>query len=297
MKKYIITAIVFILAAVIGYRIYQSNKLKKEVSEKQVSEKVYPVKINIPKNRVITETIKASGNIQAESEVIIYPKVSGKIIKNYVALGSSLKPGDIICSIDRDEPGYEYNSYELKSNVKGVVSKLHQNTGAAVSPTTPVVTLVDIDNVKAVAAVDELKIRFIKKGQSAAVSLQAYPGEVFIGKVTNISPVCNSINRTVDVEVMISNKSQKVKPGMYATVEFTEGSRNALLIPISSLIEKMGKKYVFIESSGFAKSIPVITGAVTGDEIEIISGLTGNENIITTNAEKINDNEKVKIIK
>ncbi len=297
MRKYIISAFILILVAVISYRVYQSYKTKKEASEKPVSEKILPVKTESPKKKMITELIKASGTIQAESEVMIYPKVSGKIIKNFVAISSKIKPGDLICSIDRDEPGYDYNSYELKSNIKGVVSKLHQNTGAAVNSNTPIITLVDVDNVKAIAAVDELKIRFIRRGQSASVSLQAYPGELFSGKVTNISPICNSVNRTIDVEVLINNPGHKVKPGMYATVEFTEGTRNTTVIPVSALIDRLGKKFVFIESGGSAKAIPVTTGSAFGDEIEIVSGLNGNENIITSGAEKINDNEKIKIVR
>lgn len=295
MKKYIITAIILILIIIIAYRAYQSYKTKQEIQNKPVSEKIIPVKLVPCQIKEITAKITASGNLQAESEITIYSKVAGKIQKNLVKLNSRVKTGDVVTIVDRDEVGYEYKEYEVKSNAKGVVSKLHQNSGAAVTPSTPIMSLVDIDNIKAVAAVDELKIRFVKIGDAANVTLQAYPNEVFKARVSNISPVCNQVNRTIEVEVLMKNPNHKLKPGMYASVEFREGVKKAIVVPISAIVEKYGKKYVFTDEGGFAKSILITTGSVNGDEIEILSGLKGTEKVISVGADKLNDNDKVTI--
>ena len=296
MKKYIVIGIILILVVVIAYRAYQSYITKEELKNLPVAEKIIPVKIIQVQTKEITDKIKASGNLQAVSEVTIYSKVAGKIQKNLVELSSYVKTGDVVTTIDRDEVGYEYKTYEVKSNAKGVVSKIMQNPGAAINSNTPLMSLVDIDEVKAVAAVDELKIRFVKPGEEASVTLQAYPNEVFRARVTNISPVCNQANRTIDVEVLIKNPNHKLKPGMYSNVEFKEGTRKAQVIPISAVVEKLGKKYVYTELNGVAKSISITVGAVLGDETEITSGLSGTENIIIVGADKLSDNDKIKII-
>jgi hypothetical protein len=96
------------------------------------------------------------------------------------------------------------------------------NPGAMVGPAVPILTLVDIDTVKAMAAVDEKKIRFIRLGQPATVSLEAYPGERFAAKVTNISPLANPVGRTIEVELAIPNPGHRIKPGMYAEAEWIE---------------------------------------------------------------------------
>lgn len=297
MKKTIIIGILSLILVVIIYRAYQNYKIKQEVMNQPIPEKIIPVKIATPEKRDIVSKIIATGNLYAESEVTIYSKVPGKIQKNLVQMNSRVKNGDILSIIDRDEIGYEYNPYEIKSNINGVVSKVLQNPGAIITPNTPLMNIVEIDKIKAIAAVDELKIRFIKIGQEVIVNLQAFPDEKFKAKVSNISPICNPQNRTIDVEVLIKNENYKLKPGMFASIEFQEGYKKSLFVPISAVIEKLDKKYVFINSNGKAKSLPVNTGSIIGDEIEILDGLTGNEEVIIVGADKVNDNDKINIIK
>jgi multidrug efflux pump subunit AcrA (membrane-fusion protein) len=297
MKKIIIIFIIVIVIIFIAYRAYDSYKAKKEAMNQPVPEKIIPVKTTLPIHSKITEKIKASGNIQSESEITLYSKVNGKIAKNLVKLGSYVKPGDVLTIINRDEIGYEFNPYEVKSDVKGVVSKVLQNPGAAVNSNIPLINLVDIDIVKAVAAVDEMKIRFVKIGQSALVRVQAYPGETFKAKVTNISPVCNQSNRTIDIEVSINNNNHRLKPGMYAEVELIESIRTSLILPISSIVDRAGQKYVFSIDNGFANQIPVVVGSVLGDSAEVISGIKLNDTIISTGADKLNNKDKVTVIK
>jgi RND family efflux transporter MFP subunit len=158
-------------------------------------------------------------------------------------------------------------------------------------------TLVDIETVKAVAAVDEKKIRFIKMDQLARVNLEAYPGEVFAARVTNISPVANAVNRTIDVELSIPNAGHRIKPGMYAEVEWIESRRSSLVVPLTSVVERAGQKYVFLADSGLARLNAVTLGSVVGDSVEILSGLKGDERIVTTGAGQLNDKDKIKTIK
>jgi len=183
------------------------------------------VETTVPRAVEITDKIKASGNLQADSEITLYSKVSGKVSKSLVKMGTVVQPGQVVAIVIRDEVGYEFNPYELKSDVKGIVARLLQNPGAAVNPNVPLMTIVDVDLVKAVAAVDERKIRHIQIGQPAQVRLEAYPGEAFQARVTNISPLCNPVSRTVDIEVSIPNAQHRLKPGMYAEVELTESKR------------------------------------------------------------------------
>ncbi|HEY9188626.1 MAG TPA: efflux RND transporter periplasmic adaptor subunit [Ignavibacteria bacterium] len=297
MKKVIIIGLLSLILIIIIYRAYQNYKIKQEVMNQPVPEKIIPVKTAIPVKIDVVSKIIASGNLYAESEVTIYSKVSGKIQKNLVQMNSKVKNGDILSIVDRDEIGYEYKPYEVKSNINGVVSKVLQNPGAIITPNTPLMNIVEIDKIKAIAAVDELKIRFIKIGQEAIVTLQAYPDESFKAKVSNISPICNPQNRTIDVEVLIKNENYKLKPGMYANIEFKEGYKKSLFVPISAVIEKLEKKYVFINSNGKAKALQVNTGSIMGDKIEILEGLTGNEEVIIVGADKVNDNDKINIIK
>ena len=219
--RILIVLILIVLAVFIGLRVNQNIRARKKAMSQPVAEKIVPVETAFPRSMEIVEKIHASANIQADSEVTLYSKVNGKIAQNLVKMGSAVQPGQVVAVVNRDEVGYDFKPFEVKSDAKGIVSRVLQNPGAAVNPNVPLMTLVDIDTVKAVAAVDERKIRFIKMDQAARVILEAYPGEVFVARVTNISPVCNPVNRTIDVELSIPNASHRIKPGMYAEVELS----------------------------------------------------------------------------
>jgi hypothetical protein len=84
---------------------------------------------------------------------------------------------------------------------------------------------------------------------------------------------------------------------MYAEVEWIESRRSSLVVPLTSVVERAGQKYVFLADSGLARLNAVTLGAVVGDSVEILSGLKGDENIVTTGAGQLNDKDKIKTIK
>ena len=296
-KRIIAVAVALAVVGVIGYRASVNLKAKRAAQNQPVAEKIVPVQTTAALSREFTDRIKASGNIQAESEVVLFSKVPGKIVRNNVKMGSVVTPGMIVAVVSRDEIGYQYNAFEVKSDVKGVVVRVLQNPGALVSPATPLISMVDIDTVKAVAAVDELKIRFVRLGQAVKVHLQAYPNEAFNAVVSNISPVANPLTRTIEVEVSIPNANHRIKPGMYAEAEFEEGRHRGLVLPIVAVVDRAGRKYVFAVADGKALMKEVPTGAVAGDMIEVISGIDGSETIVSTGADKLENNDKVTVVK
>lgn len=296
MKKTIFILCFILIIVFIGYKAFSTYRNRQEAMNKVVPEKVTPVKTGKPSWLEITDKIKASGSIQADADITIYSKVGGKITQNLVRLGTWIKPGMAVTIVNRDEIGYQYNPFEVKSDVKGVVSKVLQNPGTMITPSTPLFQLVDIDKVKAVVNVDEIKIRFVKVGQDALVTLQAYPGEVFKARVTNISPVCNPQNRTVEVELTIPNPNHRLKPGMFAESEMPESKRKVLVLPITAVVERLGKKYVFTIRDGRALLLPVTIGSVAGDAIEIISGVNENDLLIISGTDKLEEKDKVNVV-
>ena len=292
----VVVLILIALAAFIGYRANQNIQAKKKAMSQPAPEVIVPVETVQPARMDITETIHATGSIQAESELAIFSKVSGKIAQNLVKMGSPVQPGQVVAVVNRDEVGYDFKPFEVKCDGKGVVSRILLNPGASVNPSTPLMNLVEIDTVKAVAAVDEKKIRLVQMGESARVTLEAYPGESFTARVTNISPIANPVNRTIEVELSLPNSGHRIKPGMYAEVEWIESRRPALVVPLAAVVDRGGQKYVFFADNGAARMIPVTIGAVVGDVVEILSGLKGDERIVTTGAGQLNDKDKIKVV-
>jgi len=295
MKKIIVILIAVAMLIFVGYRALRNYQAKQAAMIRKVPEKVVPVRTGKPIWQEIVDKIKTQGNIQADADIILYSRVGGKIERNLVRLGTWVKPGMVVAVVNRDEIGYQYNPFEVKSDVKGVVSRVLQNPGTMITPSTPLFSLVDIDDVKAVVNVDERKIRFVKPGLGAVVTVQAYPGEVFNARVANISPVCNPQNRTIEVELTLQNSQHRLKPGMYAEAEMTESSRKSLALPMAAVVERLGIKYVFTVRDGRAHLLPVTVGEIIGDAVEILSGVSGDQPVVISGADKLEENDRVTV--
>ena len=294
--RILIVLILIALVAWVGYRANQNIQAKKREAAKPPLVTIVPVETVAPAHQDIEDKIHSSGNLQADVEMSIFSKVPGKIANNLVKMGSVVSPGQVVSVVNRDEVGYDYKPYEVKSDAKGVVARILLNPGAAVNPSSPILNLVDLDTVKVVAAVDEKKIRFIGLGKPAVVTLEAFPGETFSARVTNISPVANAVARTIDVELSVPNPSHRLKPGMYAEAEWIESRRTSLVVPLVSVVDRGGQKYVFLAGDSQARMVPVTIGAVVGDMIEIFSGLKGDERVVTTGAGQLNDKDKITLV-
>jgi multidrug efflux pump subunit AcrA (membrane-fusion protein) len=294
-SRLVIVLVLIALAVWIGLRAKQNLDAKKAAANTPPPEKIVPIETAVPTRMEIVERFRASANIVPDAEVTLFSKVPGKIAQNLVKVSSDVQPGQVVSIVNRDEVGYEFKPFEVKSDAKGVVARLMVNPGAMVGPTVPILTLVDIDTVKAMAAVDEKKIRFVRLGQSVLVTLEAYPGERFAANVTNISPVANPVGRTIEVELSIPNPGHRIKPGMYAEAEWIESRRSAMVVPLASLVDRAGAKFVFRAEGAVAKQIPVTTGAVVGGFVEILSGLDGTEMIVTTGASDLLDQGKIRV--
>lgn len=294
--RILVVLIVIALVAWVGYRANQNIQAKKREAAKPAAVTIVSVETVAPAHQDIEDKIHSSGNLQADAEVSIFSKVPGKIANNLVKMGSVVSPGQVVSVVNRDEVGYDYKPYEVKSDAKGVVARILLNPGASANPNSPILNLVDLDTVKVVAAVDEKKIRFIGLGKPATVTLEAFPGEIFSARVTNISPIADPVARTIDVELSISNASHRLKPGMYAEVEWVESRRTSLVIPLVSVVDRGGQKGVFTAGDGRARLVPITVGAVVGDVIEVLSGLKGDERVVTTGAGQLNDQDKITIV-
>jgi len=139
----------------------------------------------------------------------------------------------------------------IASPVDGFVGKRFLDPGASVGPNIPVASVVDIRTVRMVANLVEKDSKRVPAGTTAAVEVDAFPGEKFQGRVSRIAPVFDPATRTAEMEVEIPNSNYRLKPGMYARVQLTvDSNANALTVPRNALVDIDGKSGVFIASTG-----------------------------------------------
>ena len=115
----------------------------------------------------------------------------------------------------------------ISSPVDGFVGKRFLDPGASVSPNVPVASIVDIRSVRMVANLVEKDVKRVTVGTQADVEVDAFPGEVFKGRVSRIAPVFDPATRTAEMEIEVPNPVYRLKPGMYARVQLTVSVRPA----------------------------------------------------------------------
>ena len=295
MKKIVWTILGLAIVGFIGYRVIVSIQAKQAVNAQAGTAKVTPVDVMSPVMSTIVDRLLQTGTISAQSEVTLYSKVAGKLEKNLVELNDNIKSGRMVALVDRDEVGYSYNQYEVKSNAEGTIARVFQNPGAVISPNTPLYLVVNVDIVKAVIAVPESQIRHIRSRHPATVTAQAYPDQKFTGMVTNISPVANPVSRTIEVEISVANARHLLKPGMFIQAELILQKRNAMIIPLAAVTEREGQQVVFIARDSMAAVQPIATGSAMRDSVEIVSGLKLSDRVIVSGTHLLNDKDRIKL--
>ena len=162
------------------------------------------------------------------------------------------------------------------------------------SQNVPVVDVVDITRVRLVANIVEKDLTRMQTGNATLVQVDAFPGETFKGRIARVSPVLDPTTRTASIEIEIPNGDFRLKPGMYARVGITTGTKkDALVVPINALVDLGGRRGVFLPQNDVAIFRIVQIGVELTDVVEVLGGLSENEQVITTGSAALRDGDRI----
>lgn len=178
---------------------------------------------------------------------------------------------------------------------KGVVGARSVSPGQVISRNTPLTVLVDADPVKVEFNVPERFLSQVRVGQTIELMLAAYPGERFKGQVFFVAPKVDVDTRTALVKAQLPNPEYRLKPGMFANLDLALNVREqAVVVPESALILNGDQAMVFVvDQEQAAQMRPVNTGVRLPGLVEVTSGLTGGERVITEGFQKVRPGGKV----
>jgi multidrug efflux pump subunit AcrA (membrane-fusion protein) len=249
------------------------------------------------KKESLKESLSYVGDIKAEDEVIIYPKVAGKIIEEVAKEGDCVERGDILAYIDRDEVGFKFEKAPVESPIDGIVGKIYIDKGSNVSLQTPICLVVNMDIVKVIVNVVEKDIPKVKEGQGAQIRVDAYPGEFFKGTIERVSPVVDLATRTATLEIKISNDDHRLKPGMFARVKIDVLEHKGVpCILRDAIIKKDNGVYCFIIKDGKACKTKITTGMSEDGRVEVTNGIQEGDVVVITGQQGLKNGQIVKII-
>ena len=154
---YIIGAVILL---VIGALVY-NFVIKKDPAKvlDQVNTEVFSVSVERPQNRDLKHQLLTSGSLKALEEAVIYPRVSGKLLRNVLREGDKVKKGQTISLIERDEVGAKYEPVVVPSTINGVVGRIYLDPGANVVTSTPIALVVNQDTIRIAVDIPERYFR------------------------------------------------------------------------------------------------------------------------------------------
>jgi len=170
----------------------------------------------------------------------------------------------------------------LYAPISGKIIENNAILGAMIDQETEILTILDPTLLCIDAEIYEKDVAKVKIGQDVEISVPAYPGESFMGKICFISDVLKEETRTITIRTEVENKEYKLKPGMFADIKiYLSHQTEVLVVPEEAILDEKGEKLVFLKKSG--KFLPVIVdiGIKEGGYVEILRGIQEGDSVVT----------------
>lgn len=189
------------------------------------------------------------------------------------------------------------NTY-LRSPINGVVTARNYDKGDMYSMTQPIFVVEQIQPVKMLVNVSESLFTQVHKGMEFDITVDAYPDEVFKGKVNLIYPTISSATHTFPVEVICQNSDERLRPGMFARVTANFGTNHHIVIPDIAVVKQQGsgEHFVYVlKPDNTVKYTLVELGKRLGNRYEIVSGINEGDRIVTEGQVRLKDGVNVTV--
>jgi Cu(I)/Ag(I) efflux system membrane fusion protein/cobalt-zinc-cadmium efflux system membrane fusion protein len=182
-----------------------------------------------------------------------------------------------------DQGGKAITDLTISSPVSGYITQKNALPNMYVQPETMLYTVADLSDVWVLAQVFQSDAGKIKPGDPAEVTVDAYPGRVFNGRVDYILPQLDTNTRTLPVRLVFANPGLKLRPGMYVNVRAKLPMGRQLVVPASAAFHSGTKNLLFVyKGEGNIEPREVDLGPQVGDELVVTKGIKAQEQIVTS---------------
>jgi len=261
-------------------------------------ETIYAVNTFIAERSNLDAYLEFGGDVEAASSVDILPEATGKISRILVKPGDYVQRDQRIALVDPSRPGLNYEESPVRAPISGTVTSFPLSIGATVAPSMSIGKISTANDLEISINVAARFVDRIRLNQNAQLSFDAFPSAVFTARVVEISPVLNTVSRSMAVKLHLTAPDPRVKIGMYARVKLiTSERRNVLVIPNEALVRRGGDTYVFVLGDDAAvRMVDVDEGIRVDDKIEILSGILPDDEVVVKGQTLLDNGSKVNVI-
>ena len=180
-----------------------------------------------------------------------------------------------------EKAGSPSNTLQLTSPISGFVIQKNVYSKQMVQSGAVLYRIADLSTVWIDADVYEYELPFVKVGQRATVTVDAYPDQTFTGKVDFIYPYLENKTRTAKVRLVFDNPNGLLKPDMYGNVVLSQNLGKQLLVPASAVFDTGKRQYVFVQrTSGVFVPELIQLGPKTDDHFVVTKGVNDGDKVV-----------------
>jgi len=179
-----------------------------------------------------------------------------------------------------NNPEHKKQLLPVRSPIGGVITEKHAIVGELADPSKSLYTVADLSSVWVMVDIHERDLAKIHRGQSAVVTVGAFPDLKFHAKINYIADVMDDATRTVKARIEVRNTERKLKPEMFATITVALPAETSpvLAVPEEALQDLDGRKVLFVTENGTTfEPRPVDLGRISGSKVEVTGGLKEGE--------------------
>jgi cobalt-zinc-cadmium efflux system membrane fusion protein len=186
------------------------------------------------------------------------------------------------------DPDHATNQLSIVAPQGGVILDVGASPGEysnALAAPAPLCTIADISTVWAVGDIYEKDLAVAKTSQDAQITLDAYPGREWTGRVSDVSDAVDAATRTLHVRIVLANPKGELKPSLFGAIRLLRSSSPGILLPSAAVIREGNDAYVFvgIGNNRFARRNVTLGRSVDGS-LEIVSGIKPGDTVVSQGA-------------
>ena len=180
--------------------------------------------------------------------------------------------------------GHALSEFTLNSPIAGTLVRRDLTVGLLIDSDDDPMVVIDLDDVWVIANIFEPDLEGVALGESARITVEAYPGHPFEGTVRYIADTVNRETRTIAARIEVDNPEHRLKPGMFAhaEIEASQEGREVLVAPDAAIYQVGKRKIVFVAAGGNRFEVrEVVLGRPDNGAVEVLSGLREGDQVVT----------------
>lgn len=178
----------------------------------------------------------------------------------------------------------------------GVITALEAEVGQVLAAGQTVARLARPEQLEVAVSVPEHRLHEFTNGVRYEVRLWAAPGARYAGRLREISPVADPATRTYAARIALQGEDSRLGIGMTAELRVHGAGGSAPRLPVSAVFHQDGKPAVWVVEDQRAKLVPVTTGAIHGNDVDITSGLEPGQRVVTAGANRLEPGQRVALL-